>query len=530
MLERLQQMPTRTSANLTRYQTDPNGFIGSVLGCNLIDAQEQVSESVRDYTVTVVQSANAVGKTYVASGIALWFLSTFPRAKVIATAAPPLENLENLLWSEVEARMMAASEVVEDMTAGYLNIEVAPDWWMVGRAIPQSGTPAQREAKFSGVHAPHLLFIVDEGDAVPDEVYKGIESCMSGGHVRLLVMFNPRDASGPVYRMIQSGEANVVILDAFGHPNVVTGRNVIPGAVDRETTVRRICEWSRPAATGEDVPDDSPDWFRVPNYLDGAKATAKNGQELGPLVGGEWREITNPALAYMVLARYPGQSENQLIARAWVQAAMARWVARRERVGAKPPEGVRPIHGQDVAEFGTDRNAACWRYGSWVDHFETWSGVDVLVTGDRAARAAYERNAEVSFVDATGLGSGVAPQMYRRWEQDLDAGLMKPYDGAAVAVKVASSATEIVEEGEFGLLRDQMLWRVREWLRTDPEAALPPNEDLADELCAPRYAVKKGEIKVTDKEKLRKSLGRSPDLLDALALTFAPEEVSWLLH
>lgn len=519
-------MPTGASdARFAAYQDDPDGFIADVLRSTLTDPQKRVSASVRDYQTTVALSANAVGKTHVASGVALWFLRTFAGSKVIATAAPPLENLERLLWGEIEARMVDAGDAFDDAVAGYLNIELGPEWWMVGRAIPQSGTAAQREAKFSGVHAPHLLFIVDEGDAVPEEVYRGIESCMSGGHVRLLIMLNPREATGPVHRMIRDGEANVVRVDAFSHPNVRTGGDVIPGAVDRETTVRRISMWSRPRARGEEISEDDPDWFQVPEFLDGATATRQNGESTEPLMGGEWREITNPALAYMVLARFPGQAVNQLIARSWVQAAQARWITRRERVGSKPPDGIRPIHGQDVAEMGVDRNAACWRYGSWVDEFEHWNGVDVLVTGDRAARKAYRRNARLSFVDATGLGAGVAPQMRRRWAQDRQDLLMEDYDGRAVAVMVSGSPTEEVEEGVFGTLRDQLLWRVREWLRTDSEAMLPPdtNDELVDELCTPRYAVKRGKLKVSDKATLKKWLGRSPDLLDALALTFADE-------
>ena len=112
--------------------------------------------------------------------------------------------------------------------------------------IPASGTPAQREAKFSGKHAPNLLFIIDEGDAVPDEVYKGIESCMTGGHARLLIMFNPRAEIGEPSRMERDGRASVVHLSAFSHPNLIQGKDVIAGAVTRETTVRRINQWCRP--------------------------------------------------------------------------------------------------------------------------------------------------------------------------------------------------------------------------------------------------------------------------------------------
>lgn len=500
------------------------GFARTILGSNLTERQAEIAEAVRDCKIVVVQSANAVGKTFVAADVALWWLRVFPHSKVITAAAPPLANLERLLWGEIEQKLVAQPGIFSDAKVGYLNVKLAPDWWCVGVAIPASGTPAQREAKFSGKHALHLLFIVDEGDAVPDEVYRGIESCMSGGHTRLLVLFNPREQSGPVYRMIQAG-AHVIELDAFSHPNVVTGRAVIPGAVSREITVARIHKWSRPAVEGDKPNANDPDWFQVPDFLDGATATLDDGTETPPLVGGQWRKVTNPALSYMTLARFPGQAETQLISRAWVEAAQQRWLLWQAQHGERPPAGIRPIHGQDVAEFGTDQNVACFRYGGWVAPFETWSGVDVLVTGDRAAELAQARNARISYVDATGVGSGVAPQMERWWSRDAPG-----YKGQAIPIKVAEAPTFRVDEGEFGLLRDQLWWLCREWLRTDPAAMLPPDPDLADELCAPRYRVRKGKIKVSDKDELRVRLRRSPDKADALCLTFATEQRDIGIH
>lgn len=518
LLERLREMPSRNpAAEYEYYQAHPVTFIQERLGCTLTGPQTRVCNAVRDYTVTVVQSANAVGKTHAASGVALWFLRSFPQSKVIATAAPPLENLERLLWGEVEARLNGTNVFVDAKT-GYLSLELSAEWWMAGRAIPSSGTPAQREAKFSGLHAPHLLFIVDEGDAVPEEVYRGIESCMSGGHVRLLVLFNPRAAAGPVYRMIQSGQAHVVKLDAFGHPNVRTGQDIVPGAVTRETTALRISEWSREQADGEKVDPRDTEWFAVPDFLAGATATRKDGTAIPPLVGGQWRKITHPALAYMVLARFPGQAENQLISRAWVEAAQQRWLTWRLTHGERPPADIQPVMGLDVAEFGVDRNVECLRYGGWVAPFVTWNGVDVLATSDRAAEDCQARNVLRANIDATGIGAGVVPGMSRWW-----ASHPSDYQGTAIPVHVGSAATVTAEEGVFGNLRDQLWWRVREWLRSDPGAMLPPDEGLVEELCAPTYQVRDGKIKITNKEDLRKMLQRSPDVADALCLTFAPE-------
>jgi hypothetical protein len=54
---------------------------------------------------------------------------------------------------------------------------------------------------------------------------------------------------------------------------------------------------------------------------------------------------------------------------------------------------------------------------------------------------------------------------------------------------------------------------------------LPPDELLLQELRTPKYEVKNdGNIHITDKETLRELLRRSPDRMEALALTFAPYE------
>ena len=172
----------------------------------------------------------------------------------------------------------------------------------MGVSIPTSGTEAQREGKFSGKHAPYLLFVVDEGDAVPDEVYRAIESCMTGGHARLLVMFNPRHESGAVYRMIRDGRAKVIRLSALHHPNVVTGEDRIPGAVTRETTIRRINEWCRPLAIGE---RSGAGCFELPEFLVGVTAQSQAGDTYPPLKPG-WYKITDPAFSYMVPWRISG--------------------------------------------------------------------------------------------------------------------------------------------------------------------------------------------------------------------------------
>jgi phage terminase large subunit len=511
MLARLRKMPAGahvSQANIARlrqYQDDPVSFIQNELGSTLTAEQREVCDSVRDYETTIVKSANAVGKTYDAAHIAVWFYKCFPDSQVYTAAAPPESNLKRLLWGEIGRIVGEQPKLFADDTVNVLHI-ARNEWsFITGVTIPASGTEQQREAKFSGKHAPNLLFIIDEGDAVPDEVYRGIDACMSGGRARLLVMFNPRNESGPVYRKERDHQGNVISLSAFHHPNVITGQEQIRGAVTREKTVKRINEWSRPLQKDEKADSES---FEVPAYLVGVTAKGSNGNSYLPLAAGV-RRITDPALSYMVLGQYPAQSETQLISRAWISAARARWDVYLTQFGERAPANAQAIHGQDVAEFGADENVACFRYGGWVAPFITWSGIDTLQTGERAADLARVHKPLWSNVDATGVGAGVAPVMMRKGCR-------------AHRIMVASSPTIRTEQGEFNILRDQIWWAMREWLRTDPGAMLPPDERLCEELATPTYSVDRGKIRVMTKDVIKELLRHSPDRADSLALTFAP--------
>ena len=489
--------------DFSKYQSDPVAFGEEVLGETYTGEVEAMMESVRDHTITIAKSANATGKTHGAARVAVWWFKCFPNSQVYTAAAPPESNLKKLLWGEIGSITEKHPELFKSDTITNLHVQRAAQSFLTGVTIPSSGTEAQREAKFSGKHAPHLLFIIDEGDAVPDEVYRGIESCMSGGQARLLIMYNPRAEVGEPYRMERDGRANIVRLSAFNHPNVVSGEDKIPGAVTRETTVRRINEWCRPLVDGEGV---NAECFELPKFLVEAVAESQSGKEYPPLISG-WHKIMEPAFAYMVLGRYPAKGATQLISKEWIFKARQRWDDFVSRYGEVPPEATRAVMGLDIGEFGTDSNVGCFRYGGYVERLVAWGGVDTVSTAHRAAEEMKTRSVLRAMVDATGVGAGVAPQMQR--------------DGcSAIGVKVASAPTEETELGEFKILRDQLWWCLREWLRCDPTAMLPPDELLMEELKIPTYEIQNGKIRVMKKDIMRDLLKRSPDRADSLCLTF----------
>lgn len=524
------------------YFDRPVEFCRDVLKQKLTPDIERMLQTIVNNRSTIAISANAVGKTHGAACATIWFKKCKPNSQVLTAAAPPAErNLKAKLWGEIRTLMKINPNVFagDKVNSLYIEDAVDPKSFIQGVTIPMSGSEDERESKFSGSHAENLMFVLDEGDAIPDEVYKAIESCMSDDNARLLVMFNPKRRMGAAYRMIRDGYCATVSMKAFDHPNVIEGRDIILGAVTREQTVRRINKWTTPLHDEEEADGMC---FKVPEFLVGVTAT-EGVVEFPPLMPGT-RRIEEPQFCYMVLGEYPLLSMYQLINVEWIDNARTRWEAFVAVNGRIPPIGVRPVMGLDAADLGEDYNTLCIRYGGWVNTIKRWHGMDIGQTATRASLFYHEAKGEMINVDATGVGAGIAPNMNLTYRLQCDKCSKilvghplkeakctckgKPQMDLVYAnakrIMVASKPTEKTEMGEFMQLRDQLWWAVREWLRTDPGAMLPPSEKLVEELAIPEYKIQNGKIKVMSKDDMRKELGRSPDEADALCLTFAKAE------
>lgn len=506
--------PARVYAN---FRNDPARFGREILGENFTPDIISVMESVRDNPVTVARSANATGKTHGAARIAVWFYKVFPGAQVYTTAAPPEDNLKRLLWGEIGKVAVKNPDLFSGDRVNSMHIARSPFEFITGVAIPTNTSSTEQEARFSGKHAPYLLFVVDEGDAVPQGIYNAIKGCMAGGHARMLIMFNPRSRSNVLARMEREGSANVVELSAFKHPNIVLGQEIYPGAVTRETTLRRINQMTRPL-TQYEQPDAR--CYQVPDFLVGLVGHSDAGEPFPPLVGG-WRRIEDPIFSYMVLGQYPAQASNQLISEEWIDNARARYDAYKVIHGEKPPADIKAIAGVDIAEFGIDSNVMFLRYGGWIHPAFTWGDMDVIASADRiiSILEGYMPNVRAINIDAIGVGAGVAPAIRQKFNRDVFPNGVKSSEKPTE--KPVGIGGEIM--GTFGTLRDQMWWAVREWLRKDPGAMLPPDERLREELLVATYEnIPNKGVKVMDKARMKELLARSPDRADALCLCFAP--------
>jgi hypothetical protein len=76
--------------------------------------------------------------------------------------------------------------------------------------------------------------------------------------------------------------------------------------------------------------------------------------------------------------------------------------------------------------------------------------------------------------------------------------------------------------------RAEAWWRLREELDPDQEGgcqvALPPGPEVIADLCAPKWQLGQNGIQIESKKDIRKRIGRSPDVGDAIVMCLSEGE------
>ena len=200
------------------------------------------------------------------------------------------------------------------------------------------------------------------------------------------------------------------------------------------------------------------------------------------------------------LAEFPKSDDDTLIPLELVEAAASRDI----EIEHPPP----PVWGLDVSRFGDDKTVLLERRGRVVGRIEKWGKADTMQTAGRVY-AAYVK-AEVKpvevLVDVIGIGAGVVDRL-------RELGL------PVVAVNVGESPS--VAGGGYFNLRAELWGEMKEWFE-GRDVLIPRDDDLIGECSVPRYKYSSnGRLQLESKEDMKKRGVKSPNVADALALTFA---------
>ena len=211
------------------------------------------------------------------------------------------------------------------------------------------------------------------------------------------------------------------------------------------------------------------------------------------------RDMSETSFAREYLCDFSAQGDDQLIALADTEEAA-------QRVYQKADISLSPlIFGIDPARFGSDRSVVFRRSGKQGFKPVVYRGIDNMELASRVANLIEEYDPDAVFCDA-GAGSGVIDRL-RQLGYDI---IEIPFGGKATKPEL------------FTNRRTEMWWLMKQWI--EEGGAIPNDTALKQELATPIYWYDNvGRRVLESKDQIKKRLqgAGSPDLADALALTFA---------
>jgi len=209
------------------------------------------------------------------------------------------------------------------------------------------------------------------------------------------------------------------------------------------------------------------------------------------------REMSPPQWAQEMECDFGAAVENALCPLEVVLAAQKRAVT------APEIEDMPVILGVDVARMGGDRSVIARRQGRALFPLATFRQIKTMELVGRVARALDEIKPDACFIDSGGIGAGVVDRLEQMGHDVI------PVDFGETAL-----------DARFDNRRAEMWWGMADWL---VGASIPPGADLVADLTAPTYdyANRRGRLALESKDSMRERGLASPDLADAIALTFA---------
>ncbi|MDD4519886.1 MAG: phage terminase large subunit [Alphaproteobacteria bacterium] len=166
------------------------------------------------------------------------------------------------------------------------------------------------------------------------------------------------------------------------------------------------------------------------------------------------------------------------------------------------------VIGVDIARFGSDKSAFVYRKGRSCFKYELLSSQDTVDIANRLTALIYEVHPHKIFLDLGNSGAGVYDILNDRGFSEIVVGI--------------NFGAKAIQKDRYVNKRAEMWDGIRLWLSGKLPVELLEHEGvLSDLISVQKKYDSYGRLQLESKDELKKRLGHSPDIGDALALTFA---------
>lgn len=320
------------------------------------EQQVQGFKAIANNKRVTIRSGHGTGKDCFAVIIALWFMTTRPDAH-IAVTAPTNRQLKDIFWSEL-SKWFKRSVVVDEfelLSEKFFHKSNPKGWWCRAISPSTSSSKEDQQETLAGLHADHLLIIVDEASGVKDPVFVPLEGAMTQDDNKVLLIGNMTKNQGYFY-------------DTHFSPKGMKGWRQLHWDSSKSLNVR-------------------------PGYVE--YMADKYG-------------VDSNVYKVRVLGDPPSEDERTLIPLQWAIQCIGNEI--------DVPEDEPTYIGVDVARYGEDRSVILPRQGNRILPWRSFDGLNTIVLGGHILEAYHELDCEGIGIDDIGVGGGVTDWLMLRPE------------------------------------------------------------------------------------------------------------------
>ncbi len=462
------------------WKTDAALYARERLGFNPTWQQQSILNSISKPNARVsCRSGHGVGKTGATAASVLWFIETRDYPKIPCTA-PTSTQLRDVLWSELAKWIRNSDRISEQYNVSrefwlsnlftltrdrLYDPSAKGEWYAVARTSGKDNPDA-----LQGFHASNVIVSMDG---------KGLTKINDDddGHI----MFVIDEASGVYEKVFEVAEG---ALASHGARLLMIGNPIRTDGYFADSHKKDRSQFTSLHFKSADSPLVDPEYRKrlVRKYGEGSNIVRIRAD-----------------------GEFPTQEADVLIPLEVAEAAII----------CEPGTAYKTADirlGIDPARFGDDRTVFVIRQGNVLLYAEIATKKDTMWVAGKAIALRRRFNANNVYVDEIGIGAGVVDRLNE---------LREPVIGVNVA-----SASPTREGEQARLMRDYLWLEMADWMiKENPSFILLDKEiagDLAGELASAKYDFdSSGKTFMKSKDSQKKILGHSPDIADAVGVTFA---------
>lgn len=458
---------------LRRWYRCPLAYVIECIGDIPTHQQAQILKAFEHHNFVAVKSGHGIGKSKLMGWIANWWVDT--RGKRVPITGAGGDQLQDIVWPEIvtvnNQKWEWLSNQYEKTTEELRqkkNKELAKAVLRVARM--------DNDDALQGFH--DCMFLIDEGSGVRDGVFEVASGAMGDPGAYGFMAGNPTKLSGYMYNI-------------FHKPTF----------------------WYVMSFSSQDTLAEEEYTYTYIDPLGNIKVINTRGRQTRQWVENmrkEYGENSN-AFRIRVLGEFANAGKDMIIDARWLDRI--KFDSNRK---LREKKAIRRM-GIDPAWTGDDDTGVVIREGNEILHVESWHGFDTVESFERAKVIFDEWDCDYVHIDTIGVGAGI-------YDNFCHAPYRNRIGYPAIRVHASESAPED-KDGKCAKLRDWLWWKCRRFFRDKQVSFAGYSNDsewdsLRVELISPTYKIQNGLIKAEGKEEMKKRGLKSPNLADALNLTF----------